>query len=593
MKRTAYILFGIFIASLWTVSSKGETHPEGKPIYINDIIFLGKNLLTAERGTKSIGLYSTDGSKSMKSWHMDETPTGVATDGTRIFATTSHARGGVVVIHPESDAPELFIPTGRGACSPVLSPDAKSLYVCNQFHTIVSEIDLATMEVKREVEVLREPKNAVITKDGKYLFVANFLPIGRADQGNVSAAISVIETSKFKRIADIPLSTGSNALRGMAISPDGNYLFVTHNLGRFQVPTSQLQQGWMNTSAMSIINIQNLSYGGAVLLDEVDRGAAGVWDVECTTDKIVITHSGTHEISIIDYPAFLTKYQQREDKESLSYDLRFMNGIRQRVPLSGNGPRNFVINGNQVYIPTYFSDTLNIISLENPTAINVVALVENRKESMVDKGEKYFNDASYCFQNWQSCNGCHPGEGRTDGLNWDLLNDGIGNPKNCKSMLYAHVTAPSMISGIREDAEKAVRAGFKYIQFNEVPEDMAQCVDEYLKQLEPVPSPYLVDGALSSKAERGKAVFEKYNCDKCHNGPYYTNLKMYVIGDDVEFEKGWDTPTLKEVWRTGPYLFDGRAATMEEVFTIHKHGLRKKKPTPQEIEELVEYVNSL
>ena len=33
------------------------------------------------------------------------------------------------------------------------------------------------------------------------------------------------------------------------------------------------------------------------------------------------------------------------------------------------------------------------------------------------RGERYFNDAEYCFQNWQSCNGCHPGDGRTDGMN--------------------------------------------------------------------------------------------------------------------------------------------------------------------------------
>ena len=61
---------------------------------------------------------------------------------------------------------------------------------------------------------------------------------------------------------------------------------------------------------------------------------------------------------------------------------------------------------------------------------------------------------------------------------------------------------------------------------------------------------------------------------------------------DIEFEKGWDTPTLREVWRTAPYLFDGRAATMEEVFSIHKHGV-DQKVSKKEIEALAEYVNSL
>jgi cytochrome c peroxidase len=69
-------------------------------------------------------------------------------------------------------------------------------------------------------------------------------------------------------------------------------------------------------------------------------------------------------------------------------------------------------------------------------------------------------------------------------------------------------------------------------------------------------------------------------------------MKMHRIGEDVEFDAGWDTPTLREVWRTAPYLFDGRAATMEEVFTIHKHGI-DGKISRKDAEALAEYVNSL
>jgi hypothetical protein len=67
---------------------------------------------------------------------------------------------------------------------------------------------------------------------------------------------------------------------------------------------------------------------------------------------------------------------------------------------------------------------------------------------------------------------------------------------------------------------------------------------------------------------------------------------MHRIGDNIEFEKGWDTPALVEVWRTAPYLFDGRAASMEDVFEIHKHGIIDLV-SKKEIEELVEFVNSL
>ena len=377
----------------------------------------------------------------------------------------------------------------------------------------------------------------------------------------------------------------------MCITPDGKYIYVSHNLGRFMVPTSQLQQGWMNTSAFSIINVEKQEFEGAVLVDEPDRGAAGVWGIACDEKHIYVAHSGTHEISVIDHSRMLDKFRNYADKGRLDYDLTFLYGLRKRIPLQGNGPRHLLLSNNKLIIPTYFADVLNVVDL-NTFSVAAVNMNVGRTETKEQKGEKYFNDAGHCYQGWQSCNGCHPGDGRTDGMNWDLMNDGVGNPKNCKSLLYSHVTPPNMISGIRAKAEVAVRAGFRYIQFYEPEEEMAECVDAYMKSLRPVPSPYLVDGELSEKAKAGRKVFDKLKCGDCHNGPFYTDLKMHRIGEDVEFEKGWDTPTLVECWRTAPYLFDGRAATMQEVFEVHKHGI-DKKVSKKEIEELTEYVNSL
>lgn len=491
----------------------------------------------------------------------------------------------------ESGQKEATILTGSGACAPIFGPDKKHIYVCNQFQNTVSEIDPISRTVVRSVNVLREPKSAQFSKDGKYLFVTNYLPSQRADLDYVAACVSVIRMDDFTKVKDIKLANGSNALRGICITPDGKYIYVSHNLGRFTVPTSQLQQGWMNTSAFSIIDVEKQEFLGAIVVDEPERGAAGIWSIACNDESLFITHSGTHEISVIDHKAMLKKFLSYPDKAMLDYDLRFLYGLRKRIPLKGNGPRKMIMENGKLYIPTYFADILNIVDTQT-TEITSVNLNPDREESAENKGERYFNDASHCFQNWQSCNGCHPGDARTDGMNWDLMNDGVGNSKNCKSLLFSHPTPPSMISGIRETAEWAVRAGFKFIQFFDITEEDAVCVDAYLKSLQPVPSPYLVNGELSDLAKEGRKVFEKLKCTECHSGPYYTDLKMHRIGEDIEFEKGWDTPTLREVWRTAPYLFDGRAATMEDVFKVHKHGI-EKKVSQKEIKALTEYVNSL
>ena len=413
----------------------------------------------------------------------------------------------------------------------------------------------------------------------------------RADVDYVSAAVSVIDCNTFKKINDITLYNGSNALRGIATSDDGKYIFVSHNLGRYQVPTSQLQQGWMNTNAISVIDATTDKFIGSISLDEPDRGAGGVWDIVCNDKHLIVSQSGTHDISIIDYPAMVARFEAYNDYSKLDYDLYFMRGIRTRLPLAGNGPRNITLKDGVVYAPTYFSDTLNIVNLANQS-VDCVAYNPSRIEAPADRGEKAFNDAALCYQNWQSCNGCHPGDGRADAMNWDLMNDGIGNPKNCKSMLYAFDTPKCMISGIRDHAGIAVRAGYKFIQFCDIPEDKAVDIDEYLRSLRPLPSPYLVDGKLTPKAEQGRKVFEQHGCAECHSGKYYTDFQTHRIGEDIEFEQGWDTPTLIEVWRTAPYLFDGRAATMFDVFYTHRHGI-EGKISRKDAEALAEYVNSL
>ena len=563
-----------------------------EPWFITDVAVgdAGQVILSC-RGDKSLKITDPQGRQVVKTIPLQQTPTGVIAKEGKAYVSCFDTRGEIVTVDLKEGKIVNTVPVGAGAEAPAWSKEEDKIFVCNRFAGTVSEVDVKNGKVTREVKVLREPSKVVVSPDGKYLVVANALPAQRADVDYVACCVSVIDLASFQKVKDIRLENGSNALRGATLSPDGKYLFVSHNLGRFTVPTSQLQQGWMNTNAMSVVDVASLEFKGAVLLDEPERGAAGVWGVECTPEYLIVSHSGTHEISVIDYPELIKKFEAYPDKMALNYDLHFLYGIRERIALKGNGPRNFIVRDQEVIVPMFFSDDLNRYDL-NTKQLSGVALNPGRQETMAQKGERIFNDAAFCFQNWQSCNGCHPGDARTDGMNWDLMNDGVGNSKNCKSLLLSLETPPCMISGIRANAHVANRAGFKYIQFMELKEEDAACVDAYVASLKPVPSPYLVDGELSEKAKKGRKVFERLKCDACHSGPYYTDMKMHRIGEDIEFEQGWDTPTLIEVWRTAPYLFDGRAATMEEVFGVYKHGVDKKL-SKTDLDALVEYVNSL
>jgi len=350
--------------------------------------------------------------------------------------------------------------------------------------------------------------------------------------------------------------------------------------------------------------------------------------------------------------------------------LPFISSPRRRLKLPEGdlGPRAVVVAGRQAYVANYFSDTLSVIDLaataskpktidlreelttdytdgtDRKTSVSSVKSVvpipsdreppgrlpreagQSRRDrnqvlagmTLERRGEFYFHDASICLQGWQSCASCHPGDARSDGLNWDLLNDGLGNPKNTKSLLLAHRTPPAMWLGVRETAETAVRSGIRHILFAKPSEEVATAIDAYLKSLQPVPSPFLVhsrerevqgpkskvqsrenqEWGLSEAAERGRGVFQRAGCAACHPPGLFTDLHSHDVGTRRAFDKPtdqFDTPTLVELWRTAPYLHDGSATTVREVLTTRnprdEHG-QTSNLSRQELSDLCAYLLS-
>jgi cytochrome c peroxidase len=224
----------------------------------------------------------------------------------------------------------------------------------------------------------------------------------------------------------------------------------------------------------------------------------------------------------------------------------------------------------------------------------------SRRPDQARIGERMFHDGTLCFQHWLSCATCHP-DGRADGLNWDLLNDGIGNPKNTRSLLLAHRRSPLMAQGVRESFHAAVVAGFRFIEFHEPQPGEVESVQAYIASMTPQMSPYRTPGgALSARARRGKALFESRatRCAECHSGAIYTDHHAYDVGarGDLDTTSRFVTPTLVEVWRTAPYLHDGRAMTMREVLTKYNRGDRHGRTShlsAQQLDDLAEYVLSL
>ena len=577
----------------------------------------GKSLYVACATGSQVVVLDVDAGKISRRFGLHAPPTGLAlsSDGARLYVTCADPWGRVCVVETASGRLAATLPAGHSVTGPVLSPDGKTLYVCNRFEDSVSALDLGASKEKYRVPVAREPVAAGVTPDGKWLVVAHHLPGGPADADEVYAPIHILEAETGKRAAEIALPSGSTEMRGVAVSPDGKVAAVAHLLGRFRLPTTQLDRGWMNTNAVTLVDVGGRKRLNTVLVDNVDRGAANPWGVAWTGDgkTLCVTHAGTHEVSVIDAGALLGKLRKlpatagggqgygaggASSAEEVPNDLAFLVGIRRRVESGGQGPRAAVAIGTRLYVANYFSDNVGVIDLEGKAAAAEIPLGPPVKPAAARQGEMLFNDATICFQGWQSCASCHSSDARVDALNWDLLNDGIGNPKNTRSLLLAYQTPPAMSLGVRDTAVEATRAGIRFILFSIRPEEEAKALDEYLKGLKPVPSPRLVDGKLSEAARRGEKIFNDpaVGCATCHPAGLYTDMKTHNVGTGSELDReasSFDTPTLVEVWRTAPYLHDGSAGTLLDVLTTrnkeNRHG-KTKHLAKEQLDDLAEFV---
>jgi cytochrome c peroxidase len=155
---------------------------------------------------------------------------------------------------------------------------------------------------------------------------------------------------------------------------------------------------------------------------------------------------------------------------------------------------------------------------------------------------------------------------------------------------------------------------------------LSRALASYVRSILSGDSPYdrFVNGdrsALSAERQRGLEVFRgKGNCTACHVGPNFTDEDFHNTGvawrDGALTDEGrfavsknsrdhgaFKTPTLREVFRTAPYMHDGSMATLEEVVDFYSEGgrsnpyldseIRPRNFTPDEKRALVAFLRSL
>ncbi len=519
-----------------------------------------------------------------------------------IYALEGGLAGNVSKLNADLSEVEKTVETGHTPVD-MVAVNGK-LYVACRYTNNVYVYNESDLSLVTTIPVSREPM--AMTVVGTDIYVACHLTADSADNSInevVTAKVVVIDTNTNTASKEISLLNGSDGVKDICTSSDGNYVYVSHVLARYTYPTTQLDRGWINTNAITIIDTASKEVLTAVLLDNVELGAANPWGVACDGNNLIVSVAGTSEMIVIDTTKMFSAIERVKNGgneyvdavEDIPNYMPFLDACKTRVTVDGQGLRNLAIADGKAYVCEYFTGDIAVFNISSK-AVSKIFLGDQPEIDDNRRGEIIWNDGTLCYQQWESCASCHP-DGRVDGLNWDNLNDGLGNPKNVKSMLYAHRTPPVMITGIRADAEVAVRAGMKFIQFNVLPDEDLNALDEYIKSISPIDSPYLDrDGTYSDAAEAGKALFESQGCVTCHYGSNFTDMLTHTSSSDHTYNVNWesrdfDTPTLVEVWSTGPWFASGQYKTLREAVVAslkENHGL-----SDEQIDNLTAYVGSI
>jgi cytochrome c peroxidase len=265
-----------------------------------------------------------------------------------------------------------------------------------------------------------------------------------------------------------------------------------------------------------------------------------------------------------------------------------------------------------------------------PLLANVKAVANDALAPQVLRGKQIFYNASdprMSRDGYLSCATCHL-DGGQDGRVWDFTERGEGL-RNTISMQgrsglgHGNVHWTANFDEI-QDFENDIRNGFKGDGFMSNALFQSGTVGIPLGQPKTGLSPELdalaayvsslsefgvspvrtSSGALSPGGQRGLTLFKQLGCAQCHAGPNFADGLIHDVGTAGPGSGkaiggpilGFDTPTLRGLWKTAPYLHNGSAQTLFDVLIAFnpggQHGATSAL-TPQELEDLVLYLRQI
>lgn len=577
----------------------------------------GTRLYVALGDSDEIAAVDASALRVIKRAPLPGTPSGLALDATgkRLFATL---KGSDEVVSLDSTSLQVLervdvgmFPVGIAWGQTKAGP---RLVVANSGSDDISILTPGPLHEVGRIGAGREPFAVTFAADGSTASVANRLATARRFDAVASSELTVIDPARG-RVLDRRTLESAHLSEGIASASAHGWTLVPLVKVRNLVPITQVAGGWVMSSGLAVANSQGIV--AQMPLDEANdyfADPSGI-TVDAAGKRAYVASGGGDAVSVVDLAKLASWLEQAgpEARRDAVDDLALSPSyVVQRIP-TGRNPKAIALSpdGRRLYVAEHLDDSVMAVDTELLGPVGRVRFGDGGLNDPIRRGERVFTQAKFTFQREFSCRSCHP-DAHVDGLSYDFDGDGIGdNLLDNRSLQGVANTGPFKWNG--KNTSLQIQCGPRFarvlMRTDPIPPSELRDLTTFLRSLPP-PRTQPRKQAPTASQERGRKIFfatetpagvpipRSRQCQTCHRPPLFTNRLPSSIGtkgprDSTDM---FDTPHLLGVAASAPYLHDGRAKTLEELWTTYQtndlHGVSSYMDKHQ-LNDLVEFLKTL
>ena len=614
-------VIAIFAMALLAVAAKPAAKQSGaipKERYLSPIEMAsspdGRLLYVVCQDSDEVRVVDVQSSKVISSVPVGRMPRGIALspDGRQLYVTNAWSDT-VSVVDTAALQVVQTLPTGSEPSGVVSDGNSPTLYVANRLSGDVSVIDVKSGQETKRLLAGRGASYLALSPDGKWIYCTHIYPNAGTPRTQPNSEITVIDTARQTVVERKPLHNVAGVFH-VALSADGRLGVAAQLRPKNLIPLAHVEHGWAFGDSVTLFG-QDVGGTVQIPIDELDRYYALPWGVAIAPDKskIFLTTAGSQSVTVIDVSRLLNTLRARRQPfvNDLSASADY---VLARIPV-GHNPLGVLLSqdGKHLYVANRLDDNIAVIDTLTDKVMSTIDLGGPKTVDALRRGERLFYTAAFAFQGQFGCSNCHL-DATIDGLQWDLEPDGFGKDiVDNRSLENLAGTEPFKWNGGNADMPTECGPRTEKFFFRSQSFDQQQLTDlvTFVFSLPYRPNRYRTpNGELTPAQERGKAIFErtKYKngkpipdsnqCATCHSGPKYTNQQQVDVGTGRPTDRSpvVDVPQLSNVAYSAPYLHDGSARSLEEIWTVFNpkdtHGVSNDL-TKDELNDLIEYLKTL